>query len=132
MTEASGQRRLQQSAGHKPNNATFPIQGLRRSPQQAADATPLFDVNGDGIFSAADYALLVQLGLAWSNDFGSNAEPWLQEFRRLTGSTQLTDWQLQSTDPDFMYMGSPCFVLGNTTCILCLWRGVAAFCTRLH
>jgi hypothetical protein len=97
---ATGRKLLSQS--HLSSGQHPPARDTRlRALQVASAETPYFDVNGDGVFDAADYILFVQLGLAWSNDF-ADAGPWLQEFRRLTGSSDVSDWQLQSTDPDFM------------------------------
>ena len=78
------------------------LSGSARSLLVASPATPYFDVNGDGAFTAADYVLLLKLGLAWSNEYAADASPWLARFRELTGGAAVSDWQLQSTDPDFM------------------------------
>jgi hypothetical protein len=76
------------------------LNGVPRKLQAASPASPYFDPNGDGRFSAADYVLLLQLGLAWSNEYASDASPWLARFRELTGGAAISNWQLQSTDPD--------------------------------
>ena len=78
------------------------LSGSARSLLVASPATPYFDVNGDGVFTAADYVLLLKLGLAWSNEYAADASPWLARFRALNGGAAVSDWQLQSTDPDFM------------------------------
>lgn len=63
-----------------------------------------FDVDGDGHFSAADYVALMRLGLAWTNAYADDASQWLQVFRELTGAAEVSAAQLQSTDPDFLYV----------------------------
>lgn len=63
---------------------------------------------GDGVFSAADYVAFMHLGLRWTNSYATDAQPWLEVFKNITGSTEITDWQLQSTDPDSLYFsGTP-------------------------
>lgn len=62
----------------------------------------MFDVDGDGGFSAADYVALLRLGLAWSNAYAEDAAPWLRAFRRITGVDKVSAVQLQSTDPAFL------------------------------
>ena len=61
-----------------------------------------FDVDGDGAFSAADYVVLMHLGLRWTNSYSEDAEPWIQTFKNVTGRSNITDWMMQSTDPDFL------------------------------
>jgi hypothetical protein len=51
---------------------------------------------------------LMHLGLQWTNSYAANAEPWIETFKNVTGGSQVTDWMLQSTDPDFLYFsGKP-------------------------
>jgi hypothetical protein len=69
---------------------------------QAAPQEPYFDVNGDGSFNAMDYKLFVQLSVAWTGVYAGGALEWLQRFKQLTKQPTLADWQLQSTDPDFL------------------------------
>jgi hypothetical protein len=71
---------------------------LKEAPQG-----PYFDVDGDGAFSALDYMLFVQLSVAWSGTYATDASKWLQKFQQLTNLSSITYWQLQSTDPDFLY-----------------------------
>lgn len=72
-----------------------------RASQQARHA-------GDGVFSATDYVVLMHLGLRWTNSYAFNAQPWLEAFKNVTGRSEVTDWQLQSTDPDWLYFsGQP-------------------------
>lgn len=67
-----------------------------------AASRPFFDVDGDGKFSAADYVMLGQLSVLWTNEYADDASPWLQAFEGLNNGSAISDWQLQSTDPDFM------------------------------
>lgn len=104
---------------------------LTQEPQQAEKLVN-FDVDGDGVFSAADYVALMHLGLRWTNSYAADAQPWLETFKNVTGRSEITDLQLQSTDPDFLYaspmtkflfqpmaISAPNMSVPNTNC-LCL------------
>lgn len=72
-----------------------------RALRNTQQATPLFDVDGDGRFSASDYLLLISLNPVWSNAAGAAAN-WLETFEGKNGGNAVSDWQLQSTDPDLL------------------------------
>jgi hypothetical protein len=60
------------------------------------------------MWSAQDYVAFMQLGLRWTNSYAANAEPWINAFQSISGRSEITDWMLQSTDPDHVYFsGKP-------------------------
>jgi hypothetical protein len=71
--------------------------------EESSQLLPPFDVNGDGKFSPADYVTLMHLGLLWTNSYANDAAPWLEAFKNITQKSEVTNWQLQSTDPEFLY-----------------------------
>lgn len=110
---SSSRRRALQQQRALPSQKQVSMALPHRDLRAASASTPYFDVTGDGAFNADDYIALVRLGLAWTNEYADGAAPWLSAFEQLVGGGGISDWQLQSTDPDFMCAPFICQSFGH-------------------